>query len=136
MRIMEILLHFNHQACLSHLCKCPLEQVAFLQHFQVQVVTMTAEHEARLLVAGFWLPALFLADLMAGWQQNCEKAGSQRGCRPDVQMSGELVCDFNMLCSRSYTSRLHRCCFLFDNCASHSYHFNSGIHTDILDYWI
>lgn len=85
MRIIEILLHFNHQAFLSHLCKCPVEQVAFLHHFQVQVVTMTAEHEARFLVAAFWLPPLFLVDL-AGWQQNCEKAGSQRGCRrADVQ---------------------------------------------------
>ena len=123
MRIIEILLHFNHQAFLSHLCKCPVE-LAFLRHFQVQVVTMTAEHEARLLVAAFWLPPLFLVDLMAGWQQNCEKAGSQRGWCP---VNWFVI----LICFAQEVTQLHYICVFSDNCASHSYYFNSGIHTYI-----
>ncbi len=60
---------------------------------------------------------------MAGWQQNCEKAGSERGYRP----AADGLWFQNAFAQA--TTKLHMCFFFCDNCASHSYHFNSGIHT-------
>ena len=125
MRIIEILLHFNHQAFLSHLCKCPVEQVAFLHHFQVQVVTMTVEHEARLLGCWVLAPTSFAcgfdgrlaAKLWESW-----KSTRLPPCRCSTDVP--LVCDFNML----------HMCFFSDNCASHSYYYLTlgFIHTYII----